>query len=107
MCGALTAKADAEEELAFALELINKVTDGMLGRGTTIGVHICRGNWSTDDEILLRGPYYPLIPYLEKQMLINLALEYATPRAGEIDAIRNIGGKSLGFGVINPRTVEC
>ena len=30
MCGALTAKADAEEELAFALELINKVTDGML-----------------------------------------------------------------------------
>ena len=65
MCGALTAKADAEEELAFALSLINKVTDGMLGRGTTIGVHICRGNWSTEDDILLRGPYYPLIPYLE------------------------------------------
>ena len=47
MCGALTAKADAEVELAFALDLINRVTDGMLGRGTTIGVHICRGNWST------------------------------------------------------------
>ena len=30
MCGALTAKADAEVELAFALDLINRVTDGML-----------------------------------------------------------------------------
>ena len=106
MCGALTAKADAEEELAFALSLINKVTDGMLGRGTTIAVHICRGNWSTDDDILLRGPYFPLIPYLEGANVDQLALEYATPRAGELDAIRNIGGKSLGFGVINPRTVN-
>ena len=106
MCGALTAKADAEVELAYALELINKVTDGMLGRGTTIAVHICRGNWSTDDDILLRGPYFPLIPYLEGANVDQLALEYATPRAGELDAIRNIGGKSLGFGVINPRTVN-
>jgi 5-methyltetrahydropteroyltriglutamate--homocysteine methyltransferase len=106
MCGALTAKADAEEELAFALSLINQVTDGMLGRGTTIAVHICRGNWSTEDDILLRGPYYPLIPYLEGANVDHLALEYATPRAGELDAIRNIGDKSLGFGVINPRTVD-
>jgi 5-methyltetrahydropteroyltriglutamate--homocysteine methyltransferase len=106
MCGALTAKADAEEELAFALSLINQVTDGMLGRGTTIAVHICRGNWSTEDDILLRGPYYPLIPYLEGANVDHLALEYATPRAGELDAIRNIGVKSLGFGVINPRTVD-
>jgi 5-methyltetrahydropteroyltriglutamate--homocysteine methyltransferase len=106
MCGALTAKADAEEELAFALSLINQVTDGMLGKGTTIAVHICRGNWSTEDDILLRGPYYPLIPYLEGANVDHLALEYATPRAGELDAIRNIGDKSLGFGVINPRTVD-
>ena len=106
MCGALTAKADAEVELAYALELINQVTDGMLGRGTTIGVHICRGNWSTEDDILLRGPYFPLTPYLEKANVDQLALEYATPRAGEIDAIKSIGDKSLGFGVINPRTVD-
>ena len=63
-----------------------------------IGVH--------DDEILLRGPYFPLIPYLEGANVDQFALEYATPRAGELDAIRNIGGKSLGFGVINPRTVN-
>lgn len=104
MCGALTAKRDAEEELALALDLMNQVTEGMLGRGTTIGVHICRGNWSTQDEILLRGPYDPLIPYLERVNVDQLALEFATPRAGEIDVLQDIGDKAIGFGVINPRT---
>ncbi|MGJ7922819.1 vitamin-B12 independent methionine synthase [Neobacillus sp. LXY-4] len=104
MCGALTAKADAEEEIAFALGLMNQVTEGMLGRGSRIGVHVCRGNWSTQDEILLRGPYYPLIPYFKNVNVDQLALEYATPRAGELDAIREFGGKEIGFGIVNPRT---
>lgn len=104
MCGALTAKADAEEEIAFALNLMNQVTEGMLGRGTRIAVHVCRGNWSTQDEILLRGPYYPLISYFKNVNVDQLTLEYATPRAGELDAVSDIGGKELGFGVVNPRT---
>lgn len=104
MCGALTAKADAEEEIAFALDLMNQVTEGMLDRGTKIGLHVCRGNWSTEEEVLLRGPYYPLIPYLASVNVDQLVLEYSTPRAGELDAIREFGGKELGFGIVNPRT---
>lgn len=104
MCGALTAKADAEEEIAFALDLMNQVTEGMLGRGSRIGVHVCRGNWSTQEQVLLRGPYDPLIPYLANVKVDQLILEYATPRAGELDVIRDFGGKELGFGVVNPRT---
>ncbi|MFJ7728087.1 vitamin-B12 independent methionine synthase [Neobacillus sp. NPDC097160] len=104
MCGALTAKADADEEIAFALDLMNQVTDGMLGRGSRIGVHVCRGNWSTQEQVLLRGPYDPLIPYLAHVKVDQLILEYATPRAGELDVIRDFGGKELGFGVVNPRT---
>jgi 5-methyltetrahydropteroyltriglutamate--homocysteine methyltransferase len=104
MCGALTAKADAEEEIAFALDLMNKVTAGMLGRGTRVGVHVCRGNWSTQEEVLLKGPYDLLVPYFSNVNIDQLILEYATPRAGEIDAIRNFGEKELGFGIINPRT---
>src|SRR3954452_12998747 len=77
MCGALTAKADAEEEIAFALDLMNQVTDGMLGKGTRIGVHVCRGNWSTQEEVLLKGPYFPLVPYLSKVNVDQLILEYA------------------------------
>jgi 5-methyltetrahydropteroyltriglutamate--homocysteine methyltransferase len=104
MCGALTAKADAEEEIAFALDLMNQVTEGMQGRGTRIGVHVCRGNWSTQEQVLLKGPYYPLIPYLANVKVDQLVLEYATPRAGELDAIREFGGKEIGIGIVNPRT---
>lgn len=104
MCGALTAKADAEEEIKFALDLMNQVTEGMLGRGTRIGVHVCRGNWSTQEEVLLKGPYFPLVPYFSNVNVDQLILEYATPRAGEIDAIREFGGKEIGFGIVNPRT---
>lgn len=108
MCGALTARADAEEELEFATQLINKVTEGMLGRGTKLAVHVCRGNWSTDDDILLRGPYYPLMPYFAKFNVDQLVLEYATPRAGELHALEQLKDTNIevGLGVINPRIRE-
>lgn len=106
MCGALTAKADAEVEIEFALGLINQVMEGMRGRGTKLGVHICRGNWSREDDILLRGPYFPLIPYLSRVNVDQLVLEYATPRAGEIEAIKEFTHAEIGFGVVNPRTEE-
>ncbi|CEG26522.1 cobalamin-independent methionine synthase II family protein [Bacillus sp. B-jedd] len=106
MCGALTAKADAEEEIEFALGLMNQVTKGMLGKGTRIGIHICRGNWSTQEQVLLRGPYYPLVPYISRVNVDQLILEYATPRAGELDAISEFGNKELGLGIVNPRTEE-
>ena len=49
---------------------------------TKIGVHVCRGNWSAQEEVLLRGPYSALMPYLERINVDQLVLEYATPRAG-------------------------
>jgi 5-methyltetrahydropteroyltriglutamate--homocysteine methyltransferase len=104
MCGALTAKADAEEELKFATELINAVTEGLLGRGTKIGVHVCRGNWSTQEEVLLKGAYPPLMPYLAQMNVDQLVLEYATPRAGALSAVDTLAGQELGLGVVNPRT---
>lgn len=104
MCGALTAKADADEELKFATELMNKVTAGMKDRGTRIGIHICRGNWSTQENVLLTGPYSPLMPYLSQMNVDQFILEYATPRAGELQDIKKLDGKELGLGVINPRT---
>ena len=106
MCGALTAKADAEVEIEFALGLMNRVMEGMRGRGTKLGVHICRGNWSREDDILLRGPYFPLNPYLSRVNVDQLVLEYATPRAGEIEAIKEFTHAEIGFGVVNPRTEE-
>jgi 5-methyltetrahydropteroyltriglutamate--homocysteine methyltransferase len=101
MCAALAARKDPAEELEFAVSLLNRVV-APLDRAIS-GVHVCRGNWSTDEQTLLTGSYHPLVPYFARMHVDQLVLEYATPRAGEIV---EVGDKSLGLGVVNPRTTE-
>ena len=75
--------------------------------GLRIGVHICRGNWSKQEEVLLKGDYARLLPALERMKIRQFVLEYATPRAGDIDVVgRKLADRELGLGVINPRTDE-
>jgi 5-methyltetrahydropteroyltriglutamate--homocysteine methyltransferase len=106
MCAALAARQDPAEELELAVDLINRVIDGL--DGPRIGLHVCRGNWSRQESTLLKGSYHPLVPYLARLGVDQLVLEFATPRAGELaallgsEAIR--GTKELGLGVVNPRT---
>jgi 5-methyltetrahydropteroyltriglutamate--homocysteine methyltransferase len=99
MCAALAARKDPTEELELAVDLVNRVLDGVDGVRT--GVHVCRGNWSPDESTLLRGGYHPLRPYLERMRAKQLVLEYATERAGDL---MRFEGKELGLGVVNPRT---
>ncbi len=98
MCAALAARRDPAEELEFAVSLVNRVLDGM--EGPITGVHVCRGNWSRDESILLRGDYHSLAPYLQRMNVRQLVLEYATERAGDL---MKFAGKQLGLGVVNPR----
>ena len=103
MCAALFSRRNPREELEFAVELINEAVKGV--SGIKVGVHVCRGNWSRREEALLRGDYEPLMPYLAETKAEQLVLEFATPRAGDVEALRDyIGDKELGFGVVNPRT---
>ena len=108
MCAALAATQDPTEELHFAVSLINRVVANLEGIRT--GVHICRGNWSQKESILLNGSYSPLIPYLEQMHVQQFVLEYATPRAGELasllSSVQICRQKELGLGVVNPRTTE-
>jgi 5-methyltetrahydropteroyltriglutamate--homocysteine methyltransferase len=67
---------------------------------------VCRGNWSKEDGVLLSGGYEDLMPYLQRMNVDMFALEYATPRAGALQAVAALKGKMLGLGVVNPRTVE-
>jgi 5-methyltetrahydropteroyltriglutamate--homocysteine methyltransferase len=99
MCAALAARKDPIEELELAVELVNRVVEGV--DGVRIGLHVCRGNWSPDESTLLRGGYHPLRPFLERMRVRQLVLEYATERAG---ALLPFEGKELGLGVVNPRT---
>jgi 5-methyltetrahydropteroyltriglutamate--homocysteine methyltransferase len=99
MCAALAARKDPAAELELAVDLVNRVVAGLDGVRT--GLHVCRGNWSKNEDTLLRGSYQPLVPYLERMNVRQLVLEHATPRAGDLAAV---AGKELGLGVANPRT---
>ncbi len=70
-------------------------------------MHICRGNWSKQEDVLLSGDYARLLPALERMKIDQFVLEYATPRAGDIEIVgRALADRELGLGVVNPRTDE-
>ena len=105
MCAALPNRRDPSEELEFAVRLMNETMSGLTGVKT--GVHICRGNWSRREDVLLEGNYGPLLPYLVEMDVDQLVLECATPRAGDLDVFKEYANeKEIGFGVVNPRTDE-
>ena len=106
MCAALSEKSSPEEELNFAAELINRVIEGIDGKMKT-ALHVCRGNWSQQEDVLLRGSYDLLIPYFSKMNIDQFVLEYATERAGSIEVLSELpDDKEIGLGVVDPRTIE-
>src|SRR5579864_4511004 len=105
MCAALGSRSDPTTELEFAVRLMNETVDGI--DGVHFGVHVCRGNWSRKENVLLQGNYGPLLPWLMRMNVHQLVLEMATPRAGEIEVFKEYRNeKELGLGVSNPRTDE-
>jgi len=71
------------------------------------GLHVCRGNWSRREEVLLTGDYTRLLPAFEQMNVDQFVLEYATPRAGDIEVVgRALAHREIGLGVVNPRTAE-
>ena len=108
MCAALSEKKDPTEELKFATKLIKSVIDYAKKKGVLVSLHVCRGNWSRDESILLTGPYTPLLPLFEETLPNILTLEFSTPRAGEISSLFSStlirDNCILGLGVMNPRT---
>lgn len=107
MCAALSEKKDPTEELKFATFLIKSVMDYLRDKEVMSSLHVCRGNWSRDESILLTGPYTPLLQLFEETRPDILALEFSTPRAGELSALLSntdlFKTSILALGVINPR----
>lgn len=57
--------------------------------------------------MLLSGDYARLLPALERMRVDQFVLEYATPRAGDIEIVgKSLADRELGLGVVNPRTDE-
>ncbi|MFN6145200.1 MAG: vitamin-B12 independent methionine synthase [Planctomycetota bacterium] len=103
MCAALAAAADPAAELELAVRLMNRVTEGI--KGVRTAMHVCRGNWSRNEDVLLAGDYAPLLPHLARMQVDQFVLEYATPRAGPETLLAQLPARaSVGFGAVNPRT---
>lgn len=108
MCAALSEKKDPSQELEFATKLIKNLMDYMRDKPVLSSMHVCRGNWSKNEGILLKGSYTPLLKLFEEVLPDVLTLEFSTPRAGELSSLlesKKIRDNCiLGLGVINPRT---
>ena len=102
MCGALSERKGSEQELAFAADLINRTVADIPQERT--GLHICRGNWTTDESVALTGSYEPLLPVLQSVKVGHLFLEYCTERAGSLTWLSKIADNiKVGVGVVNPK----
>ncbi|MEW6074439.1 MAG: hypothetical protein AB1726_17825 [Planctomycetota bacterium] len=75
--------------------------------GPRIGLHVCRGNWSRQEEVLLAGDYSGLLPAFRAMHARQFVLELATPRAGDVAVVGEaLADREIGLGVVNPRTAE-
>jgi len=102
MCGALSEKGDAAAELDFARGLVDRVVAGL--PRARLGLHICRGNWTRNEEAALAGDYRPLVPLLASLDVGTLFLELCTPRAGELEVLAGLPPDvRVGVGVVNQK----
>jgi 5-methyltetrahydropteroyltriglutamate--homocysteine methyltransferase len=102
MCGALSEKKSAEQELAFAAELLNQAVRGL--PASRLALHICRGNWTRDERAALSGDYRPLLGLLKQVQVGTLFLELCTRRAGEMELLRDLPeDRRIGVGVVNQK----
>lgn len=107
MCASLSTRKDPTEELIFATHLIKSAMNSIDRDKSIASLHVCRGNWSKNESILLEGAYTPLLDLFSNIDADLLSLEFSTPRAGDLSALLNdtrIRNKViLGLGVLNPR----
>ncbi len=103
MCGALSERYDTATELEFARELLTAVTRGL--PRDRFGLHICRGNWTSDESAALSGDYAPLMDMMTRADVGTLFLELSTDRAGDMDVLAGLpDDKRIGVGLVNPKT---
>jgi 5-methyltetrahydropteroyltriglutamate--homocysteine methyltransferase len=103
MCGALGSKGLVASELEFATDLINRVVKGLPRE--RLALHVCRGNWTTDESAALTGDYRPLVGVLSRVGVGTLLLECCTHRAGELSALAQLPESlRIGVGVVDQKS---
>lgn len=102
MCGALGKRGGASQELDFARGLLQEVTAALPAE--RLAVHVCRGNWTPDENKALAGDYRPLVPLLGSLNVGTLLLELCTTRAGGLDALAGLrDDQRVAVGIVNQK----
>ena len=105
MCGALGERLEPAAELVFAEALLEQTVGGLPRE--RLALHVCRGNWSPDEQVALRGNYAPLLPLLSRVSVGTLFLELCTDRAGEVGVLAELPrDRRVGVGVVNQKRAE-
>jgi len=92
--------SDVKDLHRVSAELINMVVKGVGGVG--LGVHICRGNWRSDEAHYSHGGYENMIEEILDLRVDRLVLEYATKRARTFDVFKEHPWKGeVGLGVVD------
>ena len=96
---------DVKELHRISSELINMTVKGV--SGIKVGVHICRGNWRSDESHYSTGGYERMIDEILDLKVDRLVLEYATKRAGTYEVFKeHPWNKEIGLGVIDVKNPE-
>ena len=89
---------DIDHELEQSVKGVNGATDGI--EGVFLSVHLCHAHFNRQHGS--SGPYDLIIGALGEMNVDRFAMEFATPDAGGIEALRDFPhNKTLGLGVID------
>jgi 5-methyltetrahydropteroyltriglutamate--homocysteine methyltransferase len=103
MCGALGARPEPEIELPFAASLLEEALAGLPRE--RLALHVCRGNWTPDESVALRGDYAPLIELFARVPVGTFILEACTARAGDLGVLAALPASArVGIGVVDQKS---
>ena len=91
---------DPDAEVERAIDDLNRVVAGIEGVKTAL--HVCRGNRAR--TVYANGDYEPIMPFLLKADVDQLAMEFAVSQAGDVAIFGQFPtDKEIGLGVVDVR----
>ncbi len=95
---------DPLAEMAFCVDLINQVVEGV--EGVRLAVHLCRRNKGRAGWVG-EGGYGPILPALSDLQVDILMLEFAIPAAGDFAVLRELPERfNIGLGCVDCRSSQ-
>jgi 5-methyltetrahydropteroyltriglutamate--homocysteine methyltransferase len=87
--GVRTRYDDPDKAAGFAVDMTNKVVDGV--GGVKLACHLCRrAGGRARGEVRFCGGYGPILSHLNRLKVHHLTLEFTAPEAGDLAVLRDL-----------------